>query len=70
MAVTMDQQRLGSGLGLTLQRAGVPVHVHRVNDADAAADDLADWGAAGIYTDTLAPPILERLEMAERARSE
>ena len=28
MAVTMDQQRLGSGLGLTLQRAGVPVYVH------------------------------------------
>ena len=70
MAVTIDQQRLASGLGLTLQRAGVPVYVHTVNDADTAADYLANWGAAGIYTDTLAPPILERLETAERAGSE
>ena len=42
----------------------------RTNDADTAADDLANRGAAGIYTDTLAPPIVERLEMAERAGSE
>ncbi|MGB5736215.1 MAG: hypothetical protein WBM40_17395 [Thiohalocapsa sp.] len=55
---------------MTLQRAGVPVYVHTVNDADTAADYLANWGAAGIYTDTLAPPILERLEVAERTGSE
>ena len=42
----------------------------RTNDAGTAADDLANWGATGIYTDTLAPPIVERLETAERARSE
>jgi hypothetical protein len=48
----------------------VPVYVHKVNDLDAAADDLANWGASGIYTDTLAPPIVERLKIAELAGSE
>jgi hypothetical protein len=70
MAVTMDQQRLASGLGLTLQRAGVAVYVHTVNDVDTAADDLANWGASGVYTDTLTPAMVGRLRMAERAGSD
>ena len=70
MAITMDQGRLAAGLGLTLQRADVPVFVHTVNDAGQAQEYLAHWGATGIYTDTLAPPLLEPLKIAERAESD
>jgi glycerophosphoryl diester phosphodiesterase len=66
----MDEQRLASGLGLTLQRAGVAVYVHTVNDVDTAADYLANWGASGVYTDTLTLAMVGRLRMAERAGSD
>ncbi|MGB5834767.1 MAG: hypothetical protein WBG92_22665, partial [Thiohalocapsa sp.] len=61
MAVTMDQQRLAHGLGLRLQRAGVPVYVHTINEAETATEYLQNWGAQGVYTDTLTPADMRRM---------
>ena len=67
MAVTMDEQRLLGGLGLVLQRVGVPVYVHTINDAELARRYAMRWGVSGVYTDTLAPLTAEMVgDTAER----
>ncbi len=67
LAVTMDEQRLARGLGLALERAGVPVYVHTVNDEGRVREYLAHWGASGVYTDSLAPARVRWLGVAARA---
>ena len=61
MAVTMDEQRLLGGLGLVLQRVGVPVYVHTINDPEQAMRYETRWGVSGLYTDTLAPLTAEMM---------
>jgi len=49
MEVTMDEQRLVGGLGLVLQRVGVPVYVHTSNDAELARRYQTHWGEWSVY---------------------
>jgi len=70
MAVTMDEQRLVGGLGLVLQRAGVPVYVHTINDPEQARRYAMRWGVSGLYTDTLAPLKAETMGDAPEPMSE
>ena len=45
----MDEQRLVGGLGLVLQRVGVPVYVHTSNDAELARRYQTHWGEWSVY---------------------
>jgi glycerophosphoryl diester phosphodiesterase len=54
IAVTIHTARASREMLGAFRAAGVPVYVHTINAPEQALR-LRDWGAAGVYTDFLAP---------------
>ncbi len=56
IAVTIHSARVSREMMGAFREAGVPVYVHTINAPEQALR-LRDWGAAGVYTDFLAPVV-------------
>ena len=55
-AVTSPPERLNSGLGISLEKSGIYVYAHTINDYETRLK-LADIGVNGFYTDVFDVPL-------------